>query len=78
MLFTPYVSDDSRIIACVRLGSEVASYIDLHQGLRHGVPFFISANRAILLPGIEGVIANMFSASDKQAEADGRVLLLCG
>ena len=55
--FTPYEPDDSRIISGVRSGSEVAIYIDLHRGLRHGVPFFISTNRVILSPGIEGVIA---------------------
>ena len=56
--FTPYEPYDSRIISGVRAGSEVAIYIDLHQALRHGVPFFMSSNRVILSQGIDGVIAS--------------------
>ena len=58
MHFTPYEPDDSRIISGVREGSDVAIYIDLQQALRHGVPFFMSSNRVILSPGIDGVIAS--------------------
>ena len=58
--FTPYEPGDSRIISGVREGSDVAIYIDLQQALMHDVPFFMSSNRVILSPGIDGVIASVY------------------
>lgn len=55
--FVPYEPGDERVISGMRENCEVAIWINLADALKDNVPFYISANKVILSPGIDGVIS---------------------
>lgn len=54
--FAPYTMGDTRVVSGMRYDSEVAIWINLREGLRRGIPFFVSKNKVILSPGLDGVV----------------------
>jgi len=54
--FVPYEPGDGRVISGMRYNVEVVLYINLKRALSDGIPFFISTNRVLLSPGLDGAI----------------------
>lgn len=58
--FAPFEPGDGRVISGMRTNCEVAVYLDLRGALAAGVPFFLSANRVVLSPGLGGVVPSAY------------------
>lgn len=50
--FAPGLPKDSGVISGMRSSAQVIIYVDLERAIADGVPFFMSANKVILSPGV--------------------------
>merc|ERR1740129_956747 len=75
--FVPYEPGDRRVISGMRYDSEVAIWIDLRRALSDGLPFYMSANKVILSPGIDGRVDRKYFLKAKDLRSK-EVLALAG
>ena len=54
--FAPLLPTEGKVASGMRLGCDVAIYLDVHKALLKGLPLFTSANGVILTPGWAGVV----------------------
>lgn len=54
--FSSFAPGDKRVISGMRYDCEIAIWIDLKRAIRDQIPFYLSANRVLLSPGVAGVI----------------------
>lgn len=60
----------------MRYDCQIAIWIDLKEAVQDGVPFYISTNQVILIPGINGVIDTKYftHAPDLQNKGDSSLV----
>jgi len=58
--FSGHAPGDQRVISGMRYDCDVAIWVDLRRAMQDGVPFFMSANKVILSPGIDGSISSKY------------------
>ncbi|CAK8991886.1 tRNA 2'-phosphotransferase 1 [Durusdinium trenchii] len=70
--FSPCEPGDKRVISGMRYDCEIAIWIDLKRAIADNVPFYMSTNKVILSPGIDGVIDKKYftKARDLQKKED--------
>ena len=70
--FAAYYPGDTCLITGMNHNAEVAVYVDLPRAIRANVPFYVSANKVILSPGVNGVIDAQYflKAIDLQSQRD--------
>jgi hypothetical protein len=54
--FQPHAPGDPCVISGMRHNCEIAIWVDLQEALRDNIPFYVSKNKVILTPGIDGVL----------------------
>eukprot|EP00931_Biecheleriopsis_adriatica_P003178 TRINITY_DN10452_c0_g1_i1.p1 TRINITY_DN10452_c0_g1~~TRINITY_DN10452_c0_g1_i1.p1 ORF type:complete len:433 (-),score=82.37 TRINITY_DN10452_c0_g1_i1:85-1383(-) len=58
--FAPFAPGDKRVISGMRYDCEIAIWVDLRKAIAEGVPFYMSANKVILSPGVDGIISKKY------------------
>jgi hypothetical protein len=54
--FQPHAPGDPRVISGMRHNCEIAIWVDLREALRNDIPFYVSRNKVVITPGINGVL----------------------
>ena len=54
-------------------GSDAVIWVGTRQACEEGCPFFLSANGALITPGLDGALAHRFLASHTAARSDAQL-----